>query len=709
MRTRIAIAVLVLAAAVPAAAQSFFGRALLEFQKFDYGATPKSGFRQQYDVRLSKALSEATRLRIFVRADDFRGTTEGVVRRDTGSRQIQPMADLLVNTLNFHVQAHGELIDTESTTGTLRSERSIERTYGTVMWTPEKLPALALTAHRTVTSEAAADVDLTDEYARAALQHEWRGLSFTAEERYAHNGDPRRGYDRVATTHAADLGYSAAYLGGKLSVTSGASVQLMNIDEKGTGEGGSSVPVLVPVNRALWSVDDTPLDSRDHPAAPNPALTDANTETATGISLGPDGVSFQNLVLDIGRVDRIDEVRVVVRDGSGNPLRNGGGPVTWDVYTSADGQLWTLVPQSRTEFSTALSLYVVTFDLQSVRWLKVVNFGVNLEATLVTEIQAYYHTAIGAGQNRSGTQNLYAAAATISAQPTRKLAVSYTAAYARQRQELAGLPFFTTSDLEHIGAVQYDLLRTVTLRGQFLKRLVRTYAGRNEDGDDVHVYADYRPTPKATITLELGRQSQVLEGYDYTVDTRAVHFSGFMLQSIALTLDVGSQRQTVDATGSVADRTYANLTGTIHLLPSLRTLITGTMQRTKSDSLDPALQILGPARDNRVLADFIYRPGRPLQLSARFGYVSSESLSGFTQRYHAEWYPFGDGTVSLGGSYDEDIDPAMDRRARRVLFNPRWMMNRWATLDLTYMAFTTTSSGFVQDNRTFYATLTLTR
>lgn len=709
MRARALIAVLLIAVAIPASAQTFFGRALLEFQKYDYGVAPASGFRQQYDVRLNKSLTDTAKFRIFVRADDFRGTTEGDVRRDTGSRQLQPMADFIVNTMNFHVQAHGELIDTHATAGRIESDRTIQRTFGNLVWSPLGLPTLTLAAQRNVTTEGASNVDLTDEYARAALQHEWRGFSATAEERYGHSGDPRLGYDRVTNTHAADLAYSAAYLGGRLNVMSGASMQFMNIDESATGEGGSFVPTPVPVSRALWTVDDTPLDNRDHPAAPNPSLLDGNTETSSGIAIGRDAVSFQNIILDLARVDRMDEIRVVVRDASGNPLRNGGGPVTWDVYTSQDGQLWTPVPQSQTTFMSALSLYSITFDLTSSRWFKVVNFGVNLEETFVTEIQAYYHTAIGAGQTRSGNQNLWSATTTVSAQPSTKLAVSYTGAYSRQRQELSNLPFFTTTDLEHIGSVQYDLLRTVTLRGQYLKRFVTTFAGQREDGDDLHLYADYKPTTKATLTLELGRQSQMVDAREYTVDTRAVHFSGFMLQSIALTLDAGTQRQTLADGDGVATRTYANLSGTMQLLPSLRALLTGIVQRTSSDSVDPALQVLGPSRDNRILADFIYRPGRPLMIAARYGYVSSEALSGFTQRYHVEWFPFGDGTVSLGGSYDEDIDPVTDRRARRLLFNPRWTINRWAIFDLSYLSFTTSSSGHTQESRSLFLTLTLTR
>jgi hypothetical protein len=96
-------------------------------------------------------------------------------------------------------------------------------------------------------------------------------------------------------------------------------------------------------------------------------------------------------------------------------------------------------------------------------------------------------------------------------------------------------------------------------------------------------------------------------------------------------------------------------------------------------------------------------------LSTRYGWLSSEALSGFTQRYHVEWRPFGDGTVALAGAFDDDIDPVMNRRARRMIFNPRWLMNRWTILDINYTSVSTTLPNGSLRQRTLFATLTLTK
>ena len=133
------------------------------------------------------------------------------------------------------------------------------------------------------------------------------------------------------------------------------------------------------------------------------------------------------------------------------------------------------------------------------------------------------------------------------------------------------------------------------------------------------------------------------------------------------------------------------------------------MQKNEAAGSSAATQLLGPSRDNRVYADFIWRPGPQLTASTRLGWLSSDALSGFTQRYHAEWRPFADGTVALAGSFDQDIDPVLGRRARRVIINPRWLMNRWTIIDVNYTSVSTTFSNASLRQRTLFATLTLTK
>jgi len=696
--------------AFAARGDDFYGRALASYENRDSNTLSTSGLRQQYDLHLDRAFTTTSLVRLFCRIDDFRGTQDyASIAQRNRSRQIQPVAEFILNTGTLQAMARGERIDLQSTFADIRSDRRIQRMLGQLTWQPDKLPIFHLLGSRDSTRDDNARIDLTNDNAYGSVQYHWRGLEASAEERYYNSADPAAGYERKSTGQMANLNWSSTHFGGKLAVAAGGQAQLIKLNERSVGGTTTSVPTPQPISRALWTIDDTPLDDRDHPPVVYPSLIDNNLTTSTGISIGPDGASFQNIIIDIGRVDRADEIRVIVRDAAGNPLQHGGGAVTWDVYVSDDGQLWRSVPSARTSFNAPLSLYSIAFDLTTARWLKVVSFGVNADPTLVTEVQAYYHTTLAAGKTRNGTQDTYNGTTTLTFQPYKKLILGYTGVYTALREKFTTASRNNTSDVEHLGTLQYDLLHHFALRGQVLRRTAETFTGRTDSLNDATAFIDYIPTAQLHVTLELGKRDETQQGSTFNLDTKAIHVSAFVIRSVILTADAGVQTQTIALDGGTADHTFFNFTGNLQLAPSLRMLLNGSMQRTKTNSSDPAVQLLGAERDNRVSSEFIWRSGRELRLSARFGWASGAAISGFTQRYHVDWYPFGDGTVSLGGSYDQDIDPTVNRRAKRVIVSPRWMMNRWVILDLNYTSLLTTFETSSFHDRTFFATVTLTK
>ena len=112
--------------------------------------------------------------------------------------------------------------------------------------------------------------------------------------------------------------------------------------------------------------------------------------------------------------------------------------------------------------------------------------------------------------------------------------------------------------------------------------------------------------------------------------------------------------------------------------------------------------------------------GSPLPTwTGEIGHVLSAMLEGgakvvgfdmvFRESIEQSEIPFGDGTLSLGATIDQDIDPVQNRRARRVMFNPRWLMNRWATIDLNYTSVDTALASSNNRQRSAFATLTLTK
>lgn len=693
--------------ATAAAAQEFSARALLSFEHYDYGLAARDGFRQTYDLGLDRALTGNSRLRIFFRGDDFRGTAGANVRQKSGTRQLQPGGELTINTLNTVAMFRSEVFDTQSQTGNQHYDRTLQRSSAIVNWTPVNLPSVRLIAQRNDTNDES--TRLRDDSAAGAIEYTWKRLATALSENLTRSSDVRAGYSRTSTMSNASVGYANTTFGGRLTTSFDVSGQQLTFDERGIAGTTTSVPTPVPPAHALYVVDDTPADTRDHQLIETPALIDSDINTSTTISLGPTSVSFQNLILDIGHIDRVDEMRIVVRDELHNPLRNGGGPVAWDVYISVDGQTWTLV-SSQTTFNTGLSYYSATFTQQNTRWIKVVNFGVNADPTFVTELQAFYHTQIAAGQTRRGSQTGYTASASITGSPTKRLNLGYTSMYTSITQNLSATGRTSTTDLEHSLTAQYVLTRSLAVRGLYNYRNIHNFTGRT--GDYLQGYSallDYTPTPQLRLSLESTSQRERLDGTPFLLDTRAVHATAYVVRALQVGFDAGEQRQAITGDARGGTRTFVNLSAHAQLTPRLRMLLNGTMQQTRSDSTDPVVQLLGPQRDDRLTDEFIWRAGRALQVGARFGWVSGVAVSAFTKRYHVDWFPFSDGAVSVTTSYDDDIDPMLNRRAKRLLFNPRWVMNRFAVFDINYTSVSSTTGTITNQQRSVFATLTLTK
>ena len=707
MRRALATAVLLVAAG-SARADDVSGNAQLQFQKYDVGASSMTGFRQTYDLRLSRAFAPASSFRIFFRGDDFRGTNsvEGY-RTQSHTRQLQPAGELSFGTDKLQANVRGERIHALSDGGSRSSTTDMDRYIATLNWQPEKLPSFFVTAQRNGSRNEAAGIALTDDNAVASTQYTWRGLNGSLSERFSRSVEELAGYERKNVSQDGTVSYATSAFGGKLGISATAVGTRMELSEHASGSGDTAIPTPVAAARALWSVDDSPLNSTDHPGASASTLIDGNINRITVYTLGPEAASFQNFVLDLARIDRVDEIQIIVRDAAGNPLQHGGGSVLWDAYISQDGVVWTLVPSATTAFNPTLSLYSVTFPQTPARWFKVVNFGVNSDATFVTELVAFLHRRLLAGASRNATQTNYNGGTAINFQATRKLSFFYSGAFNTFETTDAYAGSSTTSD--HFAGARYDLPRSFSVQAGYSSRRSTGFSRPADTLEGIDTMLEYAPRDQLRLGYQLTRQTQTFLGVPFTVVSHGLHAHLRPLRSIDIMADAGTQTQAfTDRTGT-AQRTYASLIGNVQLYPTMRMTVNGTLQRMRSDVTDEAVQLLGAARDNRVSAELTWRPGSRLVFGGRIGWMSSEVFSGMTERVHFDWYPLGDGAVSIGGSFDEDIDPVLNRRARRAVFNPRWTMNRFTRVEVSYSAFQSQTANSESQQKILVANVILSR
>src|SRR6185436_6095880 len=177
--------------------------------------------------------------------------------------QLQPTAEILINTDSVRLQARSERLNTDASRGRSDTTSSLERSWGAFEWRPSGLPVFDIHAQHNVNMQAGASVALTDDLASAGLRYEWHGLQARAEERYIRSRDPGLGYDRKTTSHLGDLSYSLSTFGGRFTVGTSGAAQLTSVAERALNGGTRSLPVPVSIARAFRTVDDTPNDNRD--------------------------------------------------------------------------------------------------------------------------------------------------------------------------------------------------------------------------------------------------------------------------------------------------------------------------------------------------------------------------------------------------------------------------------------------------------------
>jgi hypothetical protein len=176
-----------------------------------------------------------------------------------------------------------------------------------------------------------------------------------------------------------------------MSVAGNASYSWSQTTVQGGGP-SAVVPVqLLPV-AGLYANVNPPNNTTLTPMTPLPSLIDRDIDTSTGVDLGPTGMSYQNIGVDMGRLAFLDSFYVYVRDASGRFVPS-PGPISWTAWSSQDGNQWTPLASTYV-YDQGLSRFVVTFTSVEARYFKVVSFDVNLIPTFVTELTPLIHQVV---------------------------------------------------------------------------------------------------------------------------------------------------------------------------------------------------------------------------------------------------------------------------------------------------------------------------
>jgi len=680
-----------LVGAPPAGATDLTGRADLSYGNDDSLAASSDYLRQIYTLAYRRQVSTPTSYQLSLRYQDDRGETlAGGDRTRLRVRAFAPSASLDHRMEDFGTSLVFRLNEeaTLDPATDAYAHRTIERISASAYVRPFERGQVTLAADRLAFRAGA--IDTLDQRLGVAFRYSGGGLRLDNEFRVQRTDDAQLGHTRVSVGPRLSAAYARA-LGRDASLTAQYVLDYLVTEQDVRASGEVSVPVEVQPAGGLFLVDDLPLDT--DPMLSEPRLVDRAFDASAGVSLGPGGVSFANVGLDMGRFVTLDELRLHLRDGSGIPLAS-GGPLTFTVYSSQDGLRWAPVDGLAVAFNPGLSAWVLRFAPTSARFFKAVTFGANTVETYATELQAFVHETVRPDATQTSSSVRQGLALGLSARPAEKLLVAFSGLLNADavtppggaRRWSTDVATSATAKLGPFGPLLYGAGQTFTY--------AREAGALTQSAFATSGSVRYRPVDRYETTLDARVRADRFERPFPALSVRTTTV-GASLQNrldpwdaLRFTLVAGLDRQQLLGGGRTE---YLTATGQARAEPwrdvSLR--LESNVQRilSRQGDLSPLDQGLPVARIVTYqihAAELRYQATSQLSLMARVGWAATAGGEGILQAYRAGWSPFPGGTVLLAFDYGEDVDPLTGQSFRRITAQPRWQVNRHTVLQLSY-------------------------
>ncbi|HET6372728.1 MAG TPA: hypothetical protein VFG76_05440, partial [Candidatus Polarisedimenticolia bacterium] len=574
--------------------------------------------------------------------------------------------------------------DEETTqTDNLAKFRLTRDTFLTTLgWNPVDLPSARLELSRIV------DRDGSKEFVDRAES----ALRFTSDykpvdsTRLYYRGSLDQTRDEIAgsefrtITHNGQVFFSDVYFDSRWEVSGSWNTIYRHTSIEASGAGELLMPVF-PIGGS-FALDDTPDMAT---LAPTPALTDGNTVVGTSINLGlvpPAGDNRpRNIGVDLGVVTDINVFRVWVDRNLPFAIAS---TFTWEIWTSADAQTWTMTSTIATApFGPFDNRFEIRFPTVLARHVKIVvrplaptvPDATSFPIILVTELEP------------------------LLAQPANKLeqTVSDTRdlAQASSRFRILGRPslyYETTYSLvtSTRGTTSWTLSNGLSARHQFDRVWGMSARVAREDGLDLdrdrtaYVYS-------AAITadpFETLRHSLVLSGYEDDTDgikteNRGVNFNttALVYDGVDLNFLVGtSHSKTAD--GSTNDAFLVGAGAT--LIPYKTVTVT-----LRYDDRDATISVEGaPDRDDRTRdfeAGIAYNPVPAVYLyGSRRMEERTSQLDRTVDTFAGSWSPFPGGALQVSVSYNETMYSDLNETDTSFVPFVRWNINARSYLEIAY-------------------------
>ncbi len=701
-------------AAAPLAAGELYGSMLLTWQLFDMEGSRTDGLHQRYELGLDRALTDALDLdlRLRVEQDDSGATILGN-HRETSFRRLDPQVRLTWARPTLLLTGESHWIEAKSRSeqgaGAFTLRQRDDRLRFTLDWTPVELPLFSFEAGRNRNRVTAFDTDVTEEWLNGHVGYEWEGLSVAAMGRLATLSDPGNGFESRSRNLGGQLGWAESFAADRLTLNANAYAGRTRFEDRLLGAAAAGVPHPVRIFGILVGHDATPQDHFDEPLVGNFLLRDGNLDKPAGVSLGPETATNLTLAVDLAQVQPVDELRVVARDPLGQ-LVTTGGAVEWLLWTSADGRLWAPLNGAVTRYEPGRGYWSVTFPRQQVRWLQIVTFFVNQVPTELTEVQAFNHVQAGGTEPDIRVMDSWGGGGGFSWRPVSRLGLSWQGAIAELKDTSELRPEGRNRDRHDEASFEWQTTArsVLSVTRTDLQSRAR-YRGREITTEHLSWRGAWRVAVNENLSAVLeGERSRYETDEETTITERLfVHGMGRIFPGLEILLDAGQQRQEFGRDDLRVTSPILVASVRADLTRTLRLTLLGSVREDQYSGRPEGPPVPRDHREDRWTADLTWQPGPQLLAGVMLGRASTSGSSTPLQSYRLLWSPWRGGALRLDARYDEDVDPALDRRSRRLQVGPRWQLNERAVLGCHYYLMETSVLGFGQTQQSLRATFSL--
>jgi hypothetical protein len=649
----------------------------------DRPPTSRDYLRQTYQLRYTHQVSTPIGYNLGLLYQDDRGNHSGPVSGRDRSRQFAPSAHF-----NWRIDGFSLVLSSALTEGsavdplTNRSvSRSIQRYGGTSRLRLMQNAELIASGSRLAFSGAG--VDTTRD--TAGLGFDWKLgpmqiLNMNRVDRYE---DEATGLTRTVLGPTLSAQYAQA--GPRWTLGARYDFDYARTEQRALTLGSVSVPSDVPPVAGLYAVDDLPADTS---MSSESRLIDGNLNASAGVDVGPTGASFQNVGLDMGRALALDELRVHVRNSSGQPLTF-PGPVDWTVWASQDGIAWALVPGQTQTFSVVMSAYILEFTATTARFFKAVSFRVNTVETLVTEIQPFVEQQqVAAGETLVAHGVRQGVNLDVGANLAPKAYLSYVGqAHSSSTTGFEGRARYA-GDTTSIGAVRLGPFGAYRFDVAATQYYTRSGGGSDQSKFALSATTRYQPIERFTAAFEGYRALERIGAVRSTTTGATLSSSATVYDALIAGASLGLSRQALE-TGDSADYLTGSGSAVAQVRRDLELRLDVSAQRTVSEQGNPGQALASTPGLQRLVfhryyAEARYRPSYQLDLLGRVGYAATPVGDGILRKLRVNWEPFPGGNVRLSFDYDVEFDALSGRSYQQISAAPQWLVNRHATLSLRY-------------------------